>query len=143
LIRPKLRFATNADAKDIKEILDQNGQIPNGHDWSEIGPEWIVAEYDETIVGCCSIYCGKPFGHMGFLAVLPGYFNSGVGAYLWRAAERVLANNGCDGYTATTDNKDIIKKLPKIGGIIFKDPVNMVFKRVYRGQRNGQHQQER
>ncbi len=137
MIRPKLRRATNADAKDIKEILDANEQIPNGHDWSEIGPEWIVAEYDETIVGCVAIHCGKPFGHLAFLAVLPGYFNGGVGAYLWRAAERVLSNNGCDGYSATTDNEQILKKLPKIGGIVYGDPVKMVFKRVYR-KKDGQ-----
>lgn len=139
MIRPKLRFANNADAKDIREILEANGQIPEGHDWTDIGPNWILAEHDETVVGCCQILCGKPFGHMGFLCVLPGYYDSGIGAILWKTAERVLANNGCDGYTATTVNEQILKKLPKIGGIVFGDPVNLVFKRVYRKDHaNGQ-----
>lgn len=137
MIRPKLRSATNDDAKDIQYILDQNGMLPNGHDWSEVGPEWIVAEYDNTIVGCCQMLRGKPFGHMGFLAVLPGYFHSGVGVYMWKAAERILGFRGCDGYTAMTANEQILKKLPKIGGIVFGDPVNLVFKRVYRGKYDG------
>jgi ribosomal protein S18 acetylase RimI-like enzyme len=137
LINPKIRIATDDDAKDIREILDLNGQIPDGHDWTEIGPYWVVAEYDETVVGCAQALLGKPFGHIGFLAVLPGYYNSGIGAFLWRAAERILANNGCDGYTGMTANEQVLKKFPKRGGIIFGDPVRLLFKRVYRGENNG------
>jgi N-acetylglutamate synthase-like GNAT family acetyltransferase len=132
IVRPKVRFATNEDARDVQEILNENGQIPGGHDWSDLGYSWLVAEYDDTIIGCVQVIVGKPFGHIGFLAVLPGYYNGGAGAVLWRAAENLLANSGCDGYTGMTTNEQVLDKFPKRGGIIFGDPVRLLFKRVYR-----------
>lgn len=132
IIRPKLRLATNDDAKDIFEILDEAGQVPGGHDWSKLGPYWIVAEYDETIIGCTQVLCGKPFGFIGFCAVRSGYLNAGVGVYLWRAAQEILANHGCDGYISMTANEQVLKKAPKRGVLVFGDPVRVMFKRVYR-----------
>lgn len=139
MIRPKLRIATNDDADYIREILDLNGQIPNGHDWSDIGQNWIVAEYDDTIIGTVQVLPGKPFGHIGFLAILPGYYNGGAGALLWWAAEKLLADLDCDGYTGMSSNPQVLKKFARSGGVVFDNdedtpPVKVLFKRVYRGK---------
>ena len=137
MIRPIIRLATDDEGEDIRHILSECGQIPEGLDWSRVHPCWLVAEYKGIIVGCVQTIIGYPLGHFGFWAVLPSYQNYGIGIFLWKAAERVFAQSGCDGFTGLTANPQVLKHLGKAGGITFGDKCDVIFKRVYRGRSNG------
>lgn len=131
-MKPVVRIATNGDAEDIRFILAENGLIPDGLDWSEVEPSWIVVEFGGVVVGCAQFLIGKPLGHVGFVAVLPGYQNNrhGFGYLLAVAAETILSNSGCDGYTGMTGNPAVKRRFLKRNGIVFGDPVELLFKRV-------------
>jgi GNAT superfamily N-acetyltransferase len=134
MIRPTIRMAQNSEAEDVRHILSVYGMCPEGHDWSEVYPFWLVAEYQGIIVGTIQVLPGKPFGFIGYWAVLPGYTNLGFGVFLWRAAERLLAGSGCDGWMGISAEEPVLKRVPEVGGIIYGEPVRVLFKRVYRPQ---------
>jgi ribosomal protein S18 acetylase RimI-like enzyme len=130
MMTPKIRLAQDSDAEDIKRILENCNLIPNGLNFSRVYPSWLVAEYKGEIVGCCQVLIGFPLGHIGFWAIDPSRQGYGFGIFLWKAAEIMLANHGCDGFTGLTDHKDILKRLESVGAVIFGPPVNWIFKRV-------------
>ena len=137
MIRPIIRLAQDSEGEDIHHILDEVGQIPDGLDWSRVYPYWLVAEHDGIIVGCAQVLPGFPLGHFGFWGILPGYQNKGIGIFLWKAVEKLLANGGSDGFTGMTLNPQVLKRLPEVGAIEFGDKVSLIFKRVYRRKENG------
>lgn len=143
MIRPIVRLAQDSEGEDIRYILDEVGQIPQGLDWSRVHPYWLVAEYDGMIVGCAQVLPGFPLGHFGFWGVLPGYQNYGIGIFLWQAVEKLLANGGSDGFTGMTANENVLKHLTEVGGVVFGVPCNLIFKRVLRKRKetsNGREQ---
>ena len=142
MIRPTIRLAEDSEAEDVRYILEQVGQIPNGLDWSRVYPCWLVAELNGVICGCIQVLHGFPLSHIGFWAVLPGYQNRGIGIFLWKAAEKLLANSGSDGFTGMTLNPQVLKRLPEVGAIEFGDKVSLIFKRVYRRKENGRRENQ-
>lgn len=142
-MKPVVRIATNADAENIRLILDENRMIPRGLDWTEVEPSWIVAEFNGVIVGCAQFLIGKPLGHIGFIAVLPGYQNNrhGFGCLLALAAESILSNSGCDGYTGMTSNPIVKRRFLRTNGIVFGDPVEALFKRVQKKSKGNHYEQ--
>ncbi len=130
-IRPELRRALDSDAPDIQHILKTNGLLPDGFAFARVEPNWWVAEYHQEIVGCIQVLPGRPLGHVGFLGVLPGYLNAGVGGYLYILAESLLKNTkGCEGYTYHTANPAVRKQGKKGGAVVFGDPVDLLFKKI-------------
>ena len=145
MIRPTIRLARDSEGEDIRHILDEVGQIPEGLDWSRVYPYWLVAEHDGIIVGCAQVLPGFPLGHFGFWGILPGYQNKGIGIFLWKAVEKLLANGGSDGFTGMTLNEQVLKHLPEVGGVVFGDPCHLIFKRVpriNRSETNGRRQDQ-
>ena len=132
MIKPIIRPAQNHEAEIVRLILEMVGLIPEGLDWSEIYPSWLVAEHKGMIIGCVQVLPGKPLGHIGFLAVVPKYQYYGYGVLLLKAAERLLGNMGCDGFTSLTDHPHILRKMDKLGFTKFGPMVNWFFKRVQR-----------
>lgn len=112
-------------------ILQETGLLPKGFNFAQVEPNWWVAEVDKEIVGCVQVLPGRPLGHVGFLGVLPGYLNVGIGGYLYLLAESLLKNTkGCEGYTYHTCNPAIKKQGKKGGAIVFGDPVELLFKKI-------------
>ena len=61
------RLAENKDGKKIKELVTSAGfniDIP----FDDIYPFWLVAEYENEIVGCIQTCIGKPIGRVEMLA---------------------------------------------------------------------------
>ena len=130
MIKAEIRFAEDSESGEVQRILRETGLFAEGMDWAHVHPSWMVAEYKGTIVGVVQVLIGHPMGHMGFLAVSPKYQSLGFGVHLWKAAEKMFALSGCDAYTAMTDHPHILRKLGRIGAVVFGPPVSWVFKRV-------------
>ena len=63
----RIRLASNKDGKKIKELVTSAGfniDIP----FDDIYPFWLVAEYQNEIVGCLQVCVGKPIGRLEMLA---------------------------------------------------------------------------
>lgn len=130
-IKVNLRRALDSDAPDIQHILKASGLLPDGFRFAQVEPNWWIAEYHREIVGCVQVLPGRPLGHVGFLGVLPGYLNAGVGGYLYLLAESLLKNTkGCEGYTYHTNNATVRKQGKKGGAVVFGDPVDLLFKKI-------------
>lgn len=65
----QLRLAENADGEAIAEIMADNGFVMHGTDWSEISPNWLVAETDGLVIASCMILLAKPVSFVEFLYV--------------------------------------------------------------------------
>lgn len=69
----QVRPAMNLDGADIHELVDamttQYGYTIPKCDWSYVEPYWYVAEIGDWIVGAVQICPGRPFGHIGMIAV--------------------------------------------------------------------------
>ncbi len=102
-----VRFATNADAPRVQELVEETQKIL-GFDWSDIYPYWLVAEKDE-IVGCLNISMSKPLGRLELLSIDPK-----LGPYVRAKTVRALIYRGLG-----------ILKGEGAGGVLFIVPFSL------------------
>ena len=115
LTRTAVRMARKSDTPFIMDLLDANGLLVKGLDWSDIGDTWWVTVHKGDVVGCGQILPGKPLGTVNCLAVDPKFHGSGLGVQLIKTAEIILGALGCDGYLASTSNELIKNKADRLG----------------------------
>lgn len=74
--RPKvtIRMALNEDGPVVGALVEQllDGVDLGDVDWSKVNPNWLVAVWEDRIVGCIQVVLGHPFGCLEFMAVEPG-----------------------------------------------------------------------
>lgn len=133
MIRGTTRLATQADVPAIQALCKEASMFIEGVDWSDIEPFWIVAEYKGEVVGCINMCLGKPFGYVPIMIVTKRYLHTGIGISLWKAAERWLASSGADGFYWVTHNKQVLRKLKRIGAVEL-ETMTLCAKRIWRGK---------
>lgn len=71
-----MRAALNAEGLQIRDLVSDmmgryGAKLPDGLDWHNIEPYWIVAELDQRIVGCVQLVAALPMGSIGMFAMVP------------------------------------------------------------------------
>ena len=68
--RVEIRLAVDDAGPQIAAIIKANG-IDLDADWGKVFPHWIIATFDELVIGCCQVLHSKPVGYVEFLMVHP------------------------------------------------------------------------
>ena len=68
--RVEIRLAVDDAGPQIDAILKANG-IALECDWGKVFPHWLIATFDELVIGCCQVLHSKPVGYIEFLMVHP------------------------------------------------------------------------
>ena len=103
-----VRRATAADAVDMTRLIDELGYAVTADDvesrLAEIdaaGHCALVAEMDGRVIGCLTtsvtlvLHRPAPVGRISLMVVDQAFRSRGVGAQMIGAAERLLADKGC------------------------------------------------
>ena len=103
-----VRNATADDAEAIQGLIDQLGYSVTPADvgtrlavMEAAGQAVLVAESDGKLIGCAStstmivLHRPAPVGRISMMVVDEGSRGKGIGAQLAAAAERLLADKGC------------------------------------------------
>jgi len=84
-----VRFATNDEGLRVAELLDVSGFTIDDLDWSEIYPNWLIAEENEEVIGCLQIIPSKPVGWLELLSL-----ERNMGKKRKARAVKALVSNG-------------------------------------------------
>ena len=128
----EVRFATNADAPRVQELVEETQKII-GLDWSEIYPYWLVVE-KEKIVGCLNISMSKPLARMELLSLDPqlGHYAKGrVALALIYRGFGILKGEGADGvlFMVSFADKSFKRIIKRHGGIVV-DQGNLMVRKL-------------
>ena len=66
--KPVVTVAENEDGVKIGELVKSNG-FEIEVEWNDIYPYWLIAKWENEIIGCIQVLPGKPIGRMEMLAV--------------------------------------------------------------------------
>ena len=69
---PQLRLAKPRDGARLQALLKDFGYAYIGQlDWSNLTPDWILAEAEGELVGAVQVVLSRPLGYVHFLATAP------------------------------------------------------------------------
>ena len=92
----QIRLAKNSDGDAVAELMRKCGffQWDNWSiDWSDLEPNWIVAEHDGVILGCIQVIPAKPIGRMEVLTIDPDLGHKTRGAVVKKLTDHAVATN--------------------------------------------------
>jgi N-acetylglutamate synthase-like GNAT family acetyltransferase len=98
-------MAKNSDGDAVAGLMDACGffQWENwAIDWSDLEPNWIVAEHDGKLLGCIQVVPAKPIGRMEILAVDPALGMKTKGAVVKKLTDHAIATNWMYGAQAVS-----------------------------------------
>lgn len=67
----KIRLAENSEGQIVKSLAGSNGFDAVEMDWSDIYPYWLVAEFEDEIIGTVQVCPSRPIGRLEMLHVIP------------------------------------------------------------------------
>ena len=66
----EIRFATNEEGHIVRDLLMQDDYDDiEDLNWNNIYPYWLIAVYQDKIIGCIELLIGYPVGIMEFMAI--------------------------------------------------------------------------
>jgi len=112
----QIRPASQRDAGDIARLIDELGyRVTQAEVEARLGAieRALVAEHDGKVIACLSIstmtvlHRPAPVGRISMMVVDKALRGQGIGAQLVAAAERFLADKGCQLVEVTSNNRRI------------------------------------